>query len=114
MDQLFNAPYDKIWAHVHPSTFSFNKKDYLKKWSYSVGIFFCHILFTCLLSFFRIITLQEKLIQDRVSLIVELFSNPYMDSSETEEKTEKLHYANEIINTDSAFQVVLAEEKARN
>ena len=50
------------------------------------------------------ISLQGKLIQGRVSLIVELFSNPFMDSSEMEEKTEKLQYANENINTDSAFQ----------
>ena len=52
------------------------------------------------------ITFQDTLIKGRVSLIVELFSNTFMDSSDTEEKTSKLQYANENINTDSAFQVV--------
>ena len=55
------------------------------------------------------ITLHKQLIQGRVSLIVKLFSNPSTDSLETKGKTEKLQYANENINTDSAFKVVLAK-----
>ena len=56
------------------------------------------------------ITFQEKLIQGRVSLTVKLFLNPFTYSSEIEEKTEKLQYANENINTDFVCQVFLAKE----
>ena len=49
------------------------------------------------------ITLQEKLIQGRLSFILQLFLNPFTDSSEMEEKTEKLQYANENINTNYIF-----------